>query len=1166
MSPSSLAISARREVKPLSSLADGEARRLIREDLSSTLVVEAAAGTGKTTELVARILALLQTGAARLSSLVAVTFTEKAAGEMKLRLRTAIERSREVTRDPRVRLHLDSALRELEAAHIGTIHGFCADLLRERPVEAGIDPLFEVTADEEHARLYEEAFERWFQAALEAPGEGVRRVLRRRARERNAEGPRKALRDAGLRLVEQRDFDAPWARPSWDRERALDGALASLKELGKLAELADDKRMDPDDSNWAYASFEAIARFVHEFERREAARPDDARDYDGLEAELNAFARQKLWGWKGFGRVYSRSENLLRDDVLARRAVVKEELDRVLDLADADLAACLRDELRPLVAAYEALKERAGKLDFLDLLVRARNLLTGDPATRRALRERYTHFLVDEFQDTDPLQAEILLLLASDDPVETDPFRLCPAPGRLFLVGDPKQSIYRFRRADVAFYEGIKRRLTEAGARVLHLSTSFRSTPAIQSVVNAAFSRAMVPNGEGTQAQYVPLAPFRASPGDRPSVVALPVPRPYSSFGKVMGYAIEESFPDAVGAFVDWLVRKSGWTVEEAGSQVPIEPRHVCLLFKRFTSGGVDTTRPYVRALEARRLPHVLMGGRGFHEREEVTALRSALTAIEWPDDELAVYATLKGPLFALTDAALFAFRDAAGSLDFMRRIDEGRLDELTRPVACALGVLRDLHRGRNRRPYADTVARLLDATRAHAGFAIWPTGEQALANVLRVLDLARRAASRTRTTSFRAFVQRLEDDASVGRTAEASIVEEDTDGVRIMTVHKAKGLEFPVVMLVDPTARHTNASPSRYADPEKKLWATPICGASPLELILHRESVLRHDHEESVRLLYVAVTRARDLLVVPVVGDGPFEGSWLDALNPALYPKSGRAPEAAPGCPPFGRDTVLERPTKAWNPRPVRPGLHVPAIGAHRVVFWDPSILELRKQEEEGLRQQKLLAQDEGGAVAAESVRRYESWKSEREAVLAQASEPSIRVTTPTERKAEGARATVPIALERTDFPRLERPHGKRYGILVHALLAEVPLEGDDALLEPLGRTLGRMLGASDEELAFAIRAVRAVLAHPLFDRVRASGDVRREVSITLREDDGTLLEGVVDLAFQDETGGFTVIDYKTDLDVEPRRVSYEAQVELYMRAISEATGAPAQGVLLLV
>ncbi|MCK6551848.1 ATP-binding domain-containing protein, partial [Myxococcota bacterium] len=221
-------------------------------------------------------------------------------------------------------------------------------------------------------------------------------------------------------------------------------------------------------------------------------------------------------------------------------------------------------------------------------------------------------------------------------------------------------------------------------------------------------------------------------------------------------------------------------------------------------------------------------------------------------------------------------------------------------------------------------MARFLDATRAHAGIAIWPSGEQALANLLRVTDLARRFESGG-ATSFRAFVDLLEQEAESGEAGEAPVVEEGTEGVRMMTVHRAKGLEFPVVVLVEPTAPDTRREASRYVDAEQRLWAVPLAHATPIELIDHRDDVLARDRAEAVRLAYVAATRARDLLVVPVCGDEELDG-WLSPLRDVVHPASSRrrSPEVAPGCPRFGSDAVAERPSQAPLPSAsVAPGLH---------------------------------------------------------------------------------------------------------------------------------------------------------------------------------------------------------------------------------------------------
>jgi ATP-dependent exoDNAse (exonuclease V) beta subunit len=1157
---------------PAVAIGDAEVRRRIAADLDATLFVEAAAGTGKTTALVARIVAALAAGRATLERIVALTFTDKAAGEMKLRLRSEIERQRsDPAAPPEVQRRFEEALAQLEIARLGTIHSFCAELLRERPIEAGVDPLFEVAPEDEAEGLLDRAFDDWLQRTLAGPPEGVRRVLRRRARGPEAQSPRLALRAAASALVRHRDYTAPWRRDPFDRAAAIDAVLERLAELAPLA--GESQRAD----DFLARNLREVRRFVDDNAHQERVR---ARDHDALEAGLRDLVRRKEWRWRGSGR-YGRLE---RAAVLAQRDAAKAALDALVADADADLAACLHAELGPVVDAYEALLRREGRLDFLDLLVRARDLVRDDAAVRGELQRRFSHFLVDEFQDTDPLQAEILLLLAADDPAETDFRRARPRPGKLFLVGDPKQSIYRFRRADVTLYQEVKRQLVDAGAEVLQLSTSFRGVPALQAAVNAAFAPVMQGAADGSQAEYVPLRPHRPDPAGRPALVALPVPRPYSHFGRVTHYSIEESLPVAVAAFVDWLVTRSGWTVTERDRpEAPVEvaPRHVCILFRRFKGFREDATRPYVRALEARRIPHVLVGGRSFHDREEVLGLRNALVAIEWPDDVLRVFATLRGPLFALGDDALLTFRAQVGGLHPLRRLaaaERSRLAPAEAEVAEALELLGSLHRGRNRRPIAATLLQLLDAVRAHAGIANWPTGEQALANCLRLLERARRFERRG-APSFRAFVERLEDEAERGEGEEAPIVEEGTEGVRIMTVHKAKGLEFPVVVLADLTCRATRLPPSHHADPARRLWAEPLCGAAPRELLERFDLEAGRDRAEAARVAYVAATRARDLLVVPAVGDEEVEG-WLDVLNPALYPPAGerRRARPAPGCPEFGGDSVLERPPDA---RPklgsVVPGLHTAKAG-NEVVWWDPAVLELDREEAVGLRQFRLLEADAEGVVAEEGREAHARWRATRAAQRRAGSAPALRPR-PTTALAEEAAATGAASLAGGSAATVEvvdlaaarrgpRPSGSRFGALVHAALAAADLRAPEAARATV-EAQARLLGSSAAEIAAAADAVEAALAHPLLRRAAESSELRRETPVLLRLESGELMEGTIDLAFREtEAGGpvWTILDFKTDQELERRREVYETQVRLYCRALTAATGEPARGVLLVV
>ncbi len=1160
-------------------LKDAAARARIRDDLDATLFVEAAAGTGKTTALVGRMVSLLRSGLGTLDRIVAVTFTEKAAGEMKLRLRAEIETARSAA-EAAERTHLDRALEQLELARIMTIHAFCADLLHERPIEAGVDPLFEMADEEESARLLDRAFEGWFQGVLSDPPEGVRRLLRRRARNRGEIGPREQVRAAVAKLAEHRDFAAAWRRdPGFDRDAAID---AVMEELAAVAALAHQASWADD---WLAKNLRNLGDFVAETRLVEGVR--GGRDYDGLESDLWRLARRNSgpnkvgWTWKGSAR--TSFGELHRDDVLARRDAIKERLDELLEASEADLAARLREELRPAVRAYEALKARAGKLDFLDLLVRARDLVRSDAVVRSEFQRRFTHFFVDEFQDTDPVQAELILLLAADDPATTDWRRVAVVPGKLFIVGDPKQSIYRFRRADVMTYEAVKRQLAAGGADVLQLSTSFRALPPLQAAVNAAFAPVITASQDGSQADYVSLERFRDEVAGRPSLVALPVPRPYADYGKVAHWKIEESCPDAVGAFVAWLVQESGWTVQDpiTRESVPVRARHVCLLFRRFRSFERDVTRPYVRALEARRMPHVLVGGRSFHDREEVLAIRNALGAIEWPDDELRVYASLRGPLFALGDDALLAYRHRVGRFFTLRPHPPALLAELDAPereVAEALERLGRLHRRRNHRPIADTIARLLAAVRAHAGIAIWPTGEQALANCLRTVDVARRFEARG-APSFRAFVEHLEAEAERGEAQDAPVVEEGTEGVRIMTVHKAKGLEFPVVVLADPTCNLVGRNPTRFVDAARGVWAEPLCGCVPHDLRDAEERERRHDREESIRLSYVAATRARDLLIVPVIGDrdGRPDERWLGMLDPVLYPapEKRRDSQPAAGCPAFGPDSVLERPD-ACSGGPggsVRPGLVRPEAGEHEVVWWDPAVLALDVEEGVGLRQQRILQADAGGTRSQAGIRAHAAWQQRRQERLERGGVESIRVARVVDlAKQQPAAGEGEVAVHEVASERTGRPGGRRFGTLVHAVLATVDLDADAAGVGAAARMHGRLVGASQQEIEAAARAAHAALAHPLLRRAAAAarrGDCRRETPVLLRLPDGILAEGVVDLAFREKSGAvalWTVIDFKTDRELASQRPVYVAQVALYVEAVRTATGEAATGILLVV
>jgi ATP-dependent helicase/nuclease subunit A len=1134
---------------------DAQARQRIRSSLDESLIVEAAAGTGKTTELVQRIVAVLRTGRTTVDKIVAVTFTRKAAGELRLRLRVELDRARSGATDASEIRFLEDALARLEEAHLGTIHAFCAEILRQRPVEAGIPPGFQEIDESQSARLYSRAFDTWIQQRLQEMSPALRRIISRFSIDRATkdDGPLEKLRQAGLDVLQWRDFRQTWTLKPFDRDAEIQQFISDVAVLAHIA--AEGTRKNDSLRKHLQPVIDLMARV-----KRSA--DIGRRDMDELEAFLVRLAGNLKNTPKATGTTTKYSATQTRADVAARTNVLAAQLAEFAQRADADLAASLHAELQDLVDLYEDMKARSGKVDFVDLLVRTRDVIRDDASVRQLLQARFSHIFVDEFQDTDPVQAEILVLLSADDPAETNWRNVRPIPGKLFLVGDPKQSIYRFRRADIILYQEVCAHLNAKGVETVYLSHSFRAFRPIQSAVNAAFAPEIQRNEVTGQPAYVALE-GGVLETEQPSLIALPVPRPYGAH-IVTKTAIKQCLPAAVAAFVDWLIRESGWKVRDAagsGALVPLESHHIAILFKQFMSFGTDLTRDYAHALEARNIPHQLWQAKSFHQREEVETVRAALNAIEWPDDELSVFATLKGSLYAIPDSVLLRFRYDVGTFHPLRPLPDD-LHADFHPIRDALQALADLHRRRNRRAIVETVNTVLEMTRAHAAFALRPSGNQVLANVYHICNLAR-AYELNGGYSFRGFVEQLNDQSETEDSAEAPIVEEGSEGVRIMTVHAAKGLEFPLVILADITVNAAFQQPTRHIDAEQNLCAVRVAGCAPWELIDHMAEEHDRDLAEGIRLAYVAATRARDLLVIPAVGDGPFKDGWIAPLNKALYPMRGgyRDAKVAPLCPTFGNVSVLSRPFDAESEeeRSVKPGLHTPDDCTHSVVWWDPALFKLEVTGNFGLRQEGILGD---GPHAASGCERYQSWKTAHEQALNGGQVPTRTVFVATEGFEPPAGFADRVRIERVqrDGPR---PKGPRFGSLVHLILKDVDFTAPPDAILRLAQIHARLLNAPDEEIQAAAQAVTAALKHPLLEHARQAKRCHRELPILLKDEHLGILDAVIDLAFvEDKT--WTIVDFKTDVDDAQRTPKYRRQVGWYIHGIQQTTSATAQGYLL--
>jgi len=1106
--------------------------------IDQSWVVVASAGTGKTTALVNRIVEVIAAGTP-VETIVAVTFTHAAAGNMKLRVRHELEQRRVRESDPAVQARLALAARSLDRAFIGTIHAFCAQLLRRRPVEAGVDPVFQELAQPDALRVFGRVFQRWIEQRLNSPSPALTRALARLSwrEERDGDQPLDALRRAAWSLTEWRDFDAPWDKRDFDRDAALAAILEKVEATLALRDRCSRS------NDFLHTGLRPLAEFS---ERVQRARQAGRFDADLVENEILRVPQELRWLRPGSGKY---GDGVTREAVFASWENLKAAIEEFRREADADLASHLRDELWEVVGLYQQQKSLAGQLDFMDLLLYARDLLR-HPGARAQLQHDYQRIFVDEFQDTDPLQAEILLLLAAADPDQQNWRDAIPAPGKLYVVGDPKQSIYRFRRADARLFHRICRDLTDSGVAAQELTSSTRSTRSIQSFVNAAFATSIP--------EYLKLEGGVDDPPDQPSVIALPMPHPYGT-RNLSNAKIEACSPQAVAAFIEWLCAPAtGWTVRDrsTGNRVPVQPEHVCILFRRFTNFGTDLTQEYVRALESRGIAHLLVGSKSFHRREEIGTLRTALRAIEWPGDELSVFAVLRGSLYAIPDDTLLKFRNVYRRFQPMRELPED-LDAEFFPIRDAFEHLRELHRRRNYRPIADTVQQLLEATRAHAGFAFRKGGERVLANVVRLADLARSFEAGGAATSFRAFIDYLEAEYESSDASEAPVLEQEGGGVHLMTVHKAKGLEFPVVILADLTAKLSGPQGSdRHTDPDRRLCAQRLLWCAPWELLDAEPEEAQAEQEEALRVAYVAATRARDLLVVATIGEEDRQGGWLSPLHDALYPAKDRwrAAMDAPGCPKFGHTTVLNRPADHDEEVSVKPGLHTPKAGDHKVVWFDPAVLKLRVAKAEGIENEQVFSGSAEQAV--EGLRRYEEWSADRTHRIEVGGVERYRVA-----NAETFRAVeeaAHIAVETVTLPfEVQRPTGRKFGRLVHDILqhAQGP---EDA--ESLAGIWARRHGANASDTAAAAETARQALDF-LACAIPAGAERYRELPVMVRLEDGTVVDGRIDLAWR-EDDAWVVVDYKTDRR-EKRKVG---QVRLYALALERATQLPVRGIVLEV
>jgi ATP-dependent helicase/nuclease subunit A len=1082
------------------------------------VAVVAGAGTGKTRTLVAHYLSLLAQGLP-LRSVVAITFTRKAAREMRNRVREEVRRYLE-------RGDLSAGERDrwqalyagLDAARIGTIHSLCAEIVRAHPAEAGVDPRFEVLAEGQvnilRRRAVDEALA-WAADDAETValfallGEGALRATLENllGRRLDAEEAFEALPD---------DVLACWQEVLCERqERGLAALLASPEWRDGVAVVRESAASDPDDlletvRRQALAAIEGAAGPLAE-RLGSLARLDQIGLGGGRQA-----------AWPGGKPQLEEVKGALRTlrDLWRSHADLLELQPTVLDKVLAQALPALRAAFALSCARYDAFKRERNALDFDDLEHGALALLQREPVRER-WQEEVRAILVDEFQDTNGRQRDLVALLGGE--------------GKLFIVGDAKQSIYRFRGADVTVFRAERERIAREGGACFSLETSYRGHRELIRSLNDLLRPVL---GEDVDPERPWAEPFRAllPCQEKPeSCFAAPHVELHVTVGTKTSGALDRAAEALVGRIVDLV--ESGVQIVDDGLGRPLGYGDVAILCRASTS-----FQAYEDALERAGVPFLTVAGRGFYGRPEIRDLLNALLALADPTDDLALAGLLRSPAFALSDVALYRLcldRDgceASASLwDVLRRSGAGLPGEDGPRAERAAQVIAALHGRVGRAPVADLLKAFLDATDYRA--ALIQAGQSRGArNVAKLLADAH-ASGIVGVGEFLEYVAGLRDSGT--REGETRATAEGV--VQIMTVHAAKGLEFPVVAVGDVT---------RQVGGGKSVLVSPALGVLlPLEdedgelPAVYRLARLRADDQEeaeSDRLLYVAATRAREKLIfsgcLSLKADGRVGklGGWLGKIAGPQglcladveipHDEQGKGVIRLPlevGETPV-RCSVYE-PGCVWERRPQRAGEETtpplavppPLLGP---VDWMEERVDARTLEQERIPPQRV-------------------WRV---------------------------------------VPPVERPRAPAWvvGSLVHEALAawRFPDEGfgrwAEARARGYGLTDARQLA---EAVAHGRRLLQRFREHPLFAEMEAAERRLHEVPWSLVVD-GRVESGIVDALYWRE-GIWTLVEFKTDavgnraeLDSLLAEEDYLAQVERYAAGVERLVGQRPRAVLCML
>ena len=1103
---------------------DNAERKRIATSLDETLFVEAGAGTGKTTSLVDRIIELVGSGTTTLDRVAAITFTEAAAAELRDRIRTELEKAADdgsLSDDRRERSR--QGVEQLDNAAIQTLHSFAAALMQERPLEAGLPPSFDTMDAIESELAFDEAWTQWIDAALDDPALQPH-FLMTLSLGLKLDG----LRTIALKFHENYDllagavFDATSAASS-AASVAVRNLLDSAPEFERLCRFSQLGNGDV-----LHTHTQAKLTSIRQFASLDAASPAAVRLLTRLLPLRQRGGRQSDWD-----NDPSDGQNACRTLKALLLELDTEVADAIAETRTAALMPLL-DALRAFVLEYADRRKAQGRAGFQDLLVWARNMLRDNLDARDHFRRRFSHLLIDEAQDTDFIQAEIAMFLAENVPPNTldaarpnDWADITPQEGKLFVVGDPKQSIYRFRRADVRQMRRLQERM---GGDTLQLVQNFRSQRPVVDWVNTLFAKWMTQDG-GDQAKYTSISHRWTAQTGHPAA-----PRVWSLGEETEGKTDEVRRKEAaeiamllhqiVGEQWQVLDREATDAREATKSEDAQDTKQVeCYKDTKYSDICIlMPTRTALRTLELALddadVPYRLEGASLFFDTQEVRDLLNCLRAIDDPSNEIAIVAALRSPAFACTDVELLRFHRVSRTFNYLAQ-HHSRMsdDDGFVKVAQALEVLREAH---DRRMWTATAA-LIDGfirDRLLMESAMSQQRERERWRRYRFLVEQARAYAAAGGNSLRAFLEWVQRQADEGaRVTEAPVPESDEEAVRIMTVHGAKGLEFPVVILTGLNR-----------DRDVRLDSVIFDGgnvevgigsrSSRFQTAGYDEQARREglfDDHEHVRLLYVATTRARDHLLLSLHRPDKRNAN-MDSTQIA---------------------ELLEDHDDLWQQVELQPQYQAQAIA-----------------------QQAQSRQPFDHA--AHTIEARDEWRHKRNEVLSAQGRPASVAAT----SLAGAVKDEAVADSYMDDPQPSRRGrgGAPLGRAVHAVLQTIDLATGDGI-EDTARaqaTAEGIPGSQSDIVKLAWTAVNSDAVR----RAVSSGRYWREAHIAAPIGDG-VLDGFIDLLFE-EDGELVIVDYKTDAIDEDSagyiaNSRYREQAGSYALITEQVTGKRVKDVIFL-